>query len=73
MEGGKRDGHDDPVLVGVDAIDENDDDGNKEEEEQQAPAFADLDEEFAEIFLDEISSDDKGDNKPDDTQGDPDR
>ena len=72
MKGCKGHGHDDPVLVRVDTVDENDDDGNKEEEKQQAPAFADLDEEFAEIFLDEIASDDKRNDQPYNIQGDPD-
>ncbi len=72
VEGGKGHGHDDPVFVGVDAIDENDDDGDKEEEKQETPAFADLDKKFAEIFLDKVTAEDKGDDQPDDAQGDPD-
>ena len=52
MEGGERHGHDDPVLIGIDAVNENDDHGDDQIEQEQAPAFADLDQEFAEVFLD---------------------
>ena len=73
VKSGKRYRHDDPILIRIDPVDKNDDDSYKEEEQQQAPAFADLDKEFAEVLLDEVSPDDKRDDKPDDPQCDPDR
>src|ERR1700735_915205 len=72
MEGGEWHGHDDPVLIGIDPVDEDDDYGDKEVEQQEAPAFADLDKEFAQILLDKVSADDERDHEPGHSQGDPD-
>ena len=55
MESCEWDGHDHPVLVGVDAVDENDDECHQQEEQEQVPALADLDEVFAEVMLYEIA------------------
>jgi hypothetical protein len=73
VEGGKGDGHDDPVLIRVNAIDKDNDDGDEQEEEQEAPAFAYLDQEFTEVLLYIKSPDDERHDEPDDAQGDPDR
>jgi hypothetical protein len=72
MEGGERHGHDDPVLIGIDPVDQNDDHSDKQVKEEQAPAFPDLDEEFAEILLDKVSAYNKRDDEPGHSEGDPD-
>src|ERR1700744_761531 len=72
MESGKRDRHDDPVLVGIDAVDQDDDYGHEQVEQQQTPALPDLDEEFTEVLLDIEAPDDKGNDKPGHAEGNPD-
>src|ERR1700739_2241081 len=72
MEGGERYRHDNPVLIGIDAVDQDDDDGDDQVKQEQAPAFANLDKEFAEVFLDVEAADNKRDDQPGHTQGDPD-
>jgi hypothetical protein len=72
MKSGKGYCHKDPVLIGVAPGNEDNDDGDEEEQQQKAPAFAGLDEEFAEVFLDEIAADDKRDDQPGHAHRDPD-
>ena len=72
MECGEGNGRNDPVLVVVCAVDQDDDDCHYEVQQQQAPAFADMDQHFAQVLLDEEASDDKGQYQEKDTHGDPD-
>lgn len=72
MEGGERHGHDDPVLIRIDPVDEDNDHRDEQVEKKEAPAFADLDKEFAQILLDIVPADDEGDDEPGHSEGDPD-
>ena len=69
MEGGKGNGHNHPVLIGIGTIDQDNDDGYQEKQQQQTPAFPDLYQYFIEIFLNEIASEHKRNDQPDDTEG----
>lgn len=72
MEGGEGNGHDDPVLITVDFIDQYDENGYHKKKQQEAPAFPDLYKDLVEVLLDEVSADDKRDDQPGDAHGDPD-
>ena len=72
MKCGKGHGHNDPVLIGIYPVDQDDQDGNDEVQEQQTPTFPDLDQELTKIALDIPAADDKRDQYPDHAQRDPD-
>src|ERR1700733_2970422 len=72
MERGERHGHDDPVLVGIDAVYKNNDHGNDQVEQQETPTFADLDQELAEVLLNVETADNERDDKPGHTKRNPD-
>src|SRR5579863_1952895 len=42
VKGGERHGHDDPVLIRINPVDENNDHSDDQVEEKKAPTFADL-------------------------------